>query len=307
METASKNKKVELPLLEEHGVSLYLKREDQIHPLISGNKYRKLKYNLIKAKEDNYKTLLTFGGAYSNHISAVAFAGKQYGLQTIGVIRGEELKDNLSEILKTNPTLRLAAEHGMKFEFVSRSDYRLKNTPDFIEKLSEKYEDFYLIPEGGTNDLAIKGCEEILKPGDEFFDIVCVSVGTGGTISGIINSAWKDQFIMGFPALKGDFLEKEIKKIIRSNNNWRLITDYHFGGYAKVNKELVNFINNFKFETSIALDPIYTGKMMYGILDLIRLGRFERGTKILGIHTGGLQGIQGMNIKLKHKKLPIIQ
>jgi len=307
LETASKNKKVELPLLEEHGVSLYLKREDQIHPLISGNKYRKLKYNLIKAKEDNYKTLLTFGGAYSNHISAVAFAGKQYGLQTIGVIRGEELKDNLSEILKTNPTLRLAAEHGMKFEFVSRSDYRLKNTPDFIEKLSEKYEDFYLIPEGGTNDLAIKGCEEILKPGDEFFDIVCVSVGTGGTISGIINSAWKDQFIMGFPALKGDFLEKEIKKIIRSNNNWRLITDYHFGGYAKVNKELVNFINNFKFETSIALDPIYTGKMMYGILDLIRLGRFERGTKILGIHTGGLQGIQGMNIKLKHKKLPIIQ
>jgi len=215
LETASKNEKVELPLLEEHGVSLYLKREDQIHPLISGNKYRKLKYNLIKAKEDNYKTLLTFGGAYSNHISAVAFAGKQYGLQTIGVIRGEELKDNLSEILKTNPTLRLAAEHGMKFEFVSRSDYRLKNTPDFIEKLSEKYEDFYLIPEGGTNDLAIKGCEEILKPGDEFFDIVCVSVGTGGTISGIINSAWKDQFIMGFPALKGDFLEKEIKKIIK--------------------------------------------------------------------------------------------
>jgi 1-aminocyclopropane-1-carboxylate deaminase len=112
---------------------------------------------------------------------------------------------------------------------------------------------------------------------------------------------------MGFPALKGNFLEKEINKIIRPSNNWKLINDYHFGGFAKVNEELVNFINNFKFETSIALDPIYTGKMMYGILDLIRLGRFDRGTKILAIHTGGLQGIQGMNIKLEHKKLPIIQ
>ena len=307
METVSKNQKVVLPLLEEHGICLYLKREDQIHPLISGNKFRKLKYNLLKAKEENHRKLLTFGGAYSNHISAVAYAGKKYGFQTIGLIRGDELKDKLSEILKTNPTLRLAAEHGMKFEFVSRSDYRLKDTPDFIEKLRSKYEDFYLIPEGGTNDLAIKGCEEILKPDDEFFDIVCVSVGTGGTISGIINSACKDQVVMGFPALKGDFLEKEVKKLIRPNNNWSLIKEYHFGGYAKVNEELVNFINNFKFETSIALDPIYTGKMMFGILNLIKQGRFARGTKIMAIHTGGLQGIHGMNIKLKHKKLPIIQ
>jgi 1-aminocyclopropane-1-carboxylate deaminase len=307
LETFSKNQKVVLPLLEEHEIDLFLKREDQIHPLISGNKYRKLKYNLIKAKEDGHKTLLTFGGAYSNHISAVAFAGKKYGFHTIGVIRGDELKDKLDEILKTNPTLRLAAEHGMKFEFVSRSDYRLKNSSDFIEQLRSKHEDFYLIPEGGTNDLAIKGCEEILNPDDNFFDVICVAVGTGGTISGIINSAGKDQFIMGFPALKGDFLEKEIKKIIRPNKNWKLINDYHFGGYAKVNEELVDFINNFKFDTSIALDPIYTGKMMYGILDMIQLGRFDRGTKILAIHTGGLQGIQGMNIKLEHKKLPIIR
>jgi len=307
LETASENQKVELTVLEEYGISLYLKREDQIHPLISGNKYRKLKYNLKKAKEDNHRTLLTFGGAYSNHISAVAYAGKKFGFQTIGVIRGEELKDKFSEILKTNPTLNLAAEHGMKFEFVSRYNYRLKDTSNFLKELREKFEEFYLIPEGGTNDLAIKGCEEILQPGDEIFDIICLSVGTGGTISGIINSTDKDQFVFGFPALKGDFLEEEIKKLIRPSSNWKLIKDYHFGGYAKVNEELVNFINNFKFETSIALDPIYTGKMMFGIIDLVKRGRFARGTKILAIHTGGLQGIKGMNIMLKHKKLPIIQ
>jgi 1-aminocyclopropane-1-carboxylate deaminase len=237
----------------------------------------------------------------------VAFAGKKYSFKTIGIIRGDELKDNIDQTLKLNPTLNLASKHGMKFEFISRSNYRLKNTDTFISELREKYKDFYLIPEGGTNKLAIKGCEEILEPEDEIFDIVCVAVGTGGTISGIINSAKENQFVMGFPALKGDFLKKEINKLIRPNNNWGLINDYHFGGYAKVNEELVNFINNFKFETSIPLDPIYTGKMMFGLLDLIRQGRFERGTKILAVHTGGLQGIQGINIKLMHKKLPIIQ
>ena len=142
---------------------------------------------------------------------------------------------------------------------------------------------------------------------DQIFDVICVSVGTGGTISGIINSARKDQFVMGFPALKGNFLAKQIKGFIQPKNNWSLINDYHFGGYAKVNEELVKFINNFKFETSIPLDPIYTGKMMFGILDLIKRGRFSKGTKILAIHTGGLQGILGMNIKLKNKKLPVIQ
>ena len=307
MEIVSRNQKVELPLLKEFGLILYVKREDQIHPLISGNKFRKLKYNIKKAQEENYHTLLTFGGAYSNHISAVAFAGKKYGFNTIGIIRGDELKDNIDQTLKLNPTLNLASKHGMKFEFISRSNYRLKNTDTFIRELREKYKEFYLIPEGGTNKLAIKGCEEILVPGDEIFDIVSVAVGTGGTISGIINTAKKNQFIMGFSALKGDFLKKEINKLIEPNKNWDLINDYHFGGFAKVNEELVNFINNFKFETSIPLDPIYTGKMMFGLLDLIRQGRFERGTKILAVHTGGLQGIQGINRKLIHKKLPIIK
>ncbi len=307
MDHVSRNQKVVLPQLEEYGISLYIKREDQIHSLISGNKYRKLKYNIKKAKEEEHRTLLTFGGAYSNHISAVAFAGKKYGFQTIGVIRGDELNDDIIQTLKVNPTLGLASEHGMNFEFVSRSNYRLKETTHFINTLREKYGEFYLIPEGGTNDLAIKGCEEILNDNDQIFDVICVSVGTGGTISGIINSTKEDQFVMGFSALKGDFLEKQIKRYIQPKNNWSLINDYHFGGYAKVNEELVKFVNNFKFETSIPLDPIYTGKMMFGILDLIKLGRFSKGTKILAIHTGGLQGINGMNMKLRHKKLPVIQ
>lgn len=307
MDSTSRNQKVVLPLLEEYGISLFVKREDQIDPLISGNKYRKLKYNIKKAQEEHHRTLLTFGGAYSNHISAVAYAGKKFGFQTIGIIRGDELKEDLIGTLKVNPTLGLASEHGMNFDFVSRSNYRLKDTAHFINELREKYGEFYLIPEGGTNDLAIIGCEEILEDSDQIFDMICVSVGTGGTISGIINSARRDQFVMGFPALKGDFLAKQIKEFIQSKNNWSLINEYHFGGYAKVNEELVKFINNFKFETSIPLDPIYTGKMMFGILDLIKRGRFSKGTKILAIHTGGLQGILGMNIKLKNKKLPVIQ
>ena len=307
MDHVSRNQKVLLAPLEEYGISLYMKREDEIHPLISGNKYRKLKYNIKKAQEEGYQTLLTFGGAYSNHISAVAFAGKKYGFRTIGVIRGDELKGDITKTLKENPTLGLASEHGMNFEFVNRSNYRLKETAHFINEVREKYGEFYLIPEGGTNDLAIRGCEEILDDRDSFFDVLCVSVGTGGTISGIINSAKEDQFVMGFPALKGDFLEEQIKRYIQPKNNWSLINDYHFGGYAKVNEELVKFVNNFKFETSIPLDPIYTGKMMFGILDLIKQGHFSKGTKILAIHTGGLQGIYGMNMKLRHKKLPVIQ
>ncbi len=301
------NQQVFLSELERFGVNLFIKREDQIHPFISGNKYRKLKYNIFKAQEEKHDTLLTFGGAFSNHISAVAFAGKEFGFKTIGIIRGEELGNDLKNTLQQNPTLNAANKHGMQFEFVTRSDYRLKNTEEFIEKLKDKFGNFYLIPEGGTNNLAIRGCEEILKLGDESFDIVCSAIGTGGTISGIINSINKNQKVLGFPALKGDFLAKEIKKYTIQGKKWSLITDYHFGGFAKINGDLVNFINQFKLETSIPLDPIYTGKMMYGLVDLIKKGFFKKGTNILAIHTGGLQGIDGMNNYLKQKQLPLIQ
>lgn len=278
-----------------------IKPEYLIHPYISGNKYRKLKYNLIEAKKFQKTTLITFGGAYSNHIVAVASAGQEHGFKTVGVIRGEELAPQIA----TNPTLSFAKECGMEFKFVSRSEYRDKTSNVMISHLHETYDNAYIIPEGGTNDLAIKGCTEILNDKDELFDFICCPVGTGGTISGLINSSFDHQKILGFPALKGDFLQEEISKFATSKN-WELITDYHFGGYAKINDELVSFINNFKQKFDIPLDPIYTGKMMFGIYHLIAKGYFPKDAKILAIHTGGLQGIIGMNQKLKQQNRPQI-
>ncbi|MBS7232406.1 1-aminocyclopropane-1-carboxylate deaminase/D-cysteine desulfhydrase [Flavobacterium psychroterrae] len=283
-------------------ISLTIKREDLNHPFISGNKLRKLKYNLVQAKAENKGTLLTFGGAFSNHIAAVAHAGKEQGFKTIGIIRGDELFDKINE----NPTLKFAQENGMEFEFVTREEYRNKSEISFIEKLKDKFGDFYLVPEGGTNELAVKGCEEILTDEDAVFNYVCCAVGTGGTISGLINSALPHQKILGFPALKGDFLTDEIR-IFAKKDNWNLISDYHFGGYGKINLELIEFINAFFEDNKIPLDPIYTGKMVFGVIDLINKNYFPQHSKILLVHTGGLQGIEGMNIKLKQKKLPILK
>ena len=290
----SNNQKISL---ENTNTSLYIKREDLLHPHISGNKFRKLKYNLAQAKSENKKTLLTFGGAFSNHILAVAAAGKEQGFKTIGIIRGEELKDKISE----NPTLQKAQDFGMVFEFLTREMYREKNNPKTLEMLGNKWGDFYVIPEGGTNALALKGCEEILTVTDEKFDYICCAVGTGGTISGLINCSKNSQQVLGFPALKGDFLREDICRFV-SRSNWDLITDYHFGGYAKVTEELILFINEFYQKYKIPLDPIYTGKMMFGIMDLINKNYFPENSKILVIHTGGLQGIAGMNNLLKQKK-----
>ena len=290
----SNNQKISI---ENTSVSLYIKREDLLRPNISGNKFRKLKYNLSQAKSENKETLLTFGGAFSNHILAVAAAGNEQGFRTIGIIRGEELADKISE----NPTLQKALDFGMVFEFVGREVYREKASPKFIHQLAEKFGDFYLIPEGGTNDLAVKGCEEILTASDGKFDYICCAVGTGGTISGLINCSKNSQQVLGFPALKGDFLREDICKFV-SKTNWNLITDYHFGGYAKVSEELILFINEFYQKHKIPLDPIYTGKMMFGVLDLINKNYFPENSKILVIHTGGLQGIAGMNTILKQKK-----
>ncbi|MFV8364509.1 1-aminocyclopropane-1-carboxylate deaminase/D-cysteine desulfhydrase [Flavobacterium sp. ZT3P35] len=284
-----------------NSISVAIKREDLIHPFVSGNKFRKLKYNLLEAKKEKYETLLTFGGAFSNHIAAVAYAGKENGFKTIGIIRGEELQDKITE----NPTLLFAQNCGMQFEFISREEYRSKNETSFFENLKQQFGAFYLIPEGGTNALAIMGCQEILTPEDAEFDYICCSIGTGGTISGIINSVLPHQKVLGFPALKGDFLKDEIRNFVH-NDNWELMNEYHFGGYAKVNPVLIEFINQFYAENKIPLDPIYTGKMVFGVLDLIQKNYFRAGSKILLIHTGGLQGIQGMNMKLKNKHLPTI-
>ncbi len=283
-------------------VAIYLKREDLLHPVVSGNKFRKLKYNLVYAKANSYKSILTFGGAYSNHIAAVAAAGKEYGLQTIGIIRGEELADSYGD----NSTLQFAKQCGMHLEFVSRSAYRKKRDVSYLQDLNQQFPNSYIIPEGGANALAIKGCEEILNTNDEDFDMICCSAGTGGTVAGLINSAKNHQKILAFSALKGDFLKQEIQQWVTSNNSWELISDYHFGGYAKYNFELIQFINEFKKRYHIQLDPIYTAKMFYGIFDMINRNLFHRKTRILAVHTGGLQGITGINQKLQQQGLPLI-
>lgn len=284
-----------------NGIQVTVKREDLLHPVISGNKFRKLKYNVLKAKEQQQNALLTFGGAYSNHIAATAYAGKLFGFKTIGIIRGDELANDINKTIALNPTLKFASQNGMQLKFVSRSDYRRKKEADFIEKLKREFGNFYLVPEGGTNQLAVKGCEEILQKEDEIYDFICVASGTGGTISGIINTAYPKQMVLGFPALKGDFLDAEIQQYITKKTNYKWINTFHFGGFAKINEELIRFINAFYVKYKIPLDPIYTAKMFYGIEELIKTNYFKKDTKILAIHTGGLQGIEAMNTKLKNK------
>lgn len=297
----SSNQKI--PIHFPNGIELFIKREDLLHPVISGNKFRKLKYNLAEAKRLGYKKLLTFGGAFSNHIVAVAGAGKEFGFDTIGIIRGEELFDKIGE----NPSLQFAHEHGMQFHFTDRTSYRDKTSPEFLSKLEQMFGSFYLIPEGGTNELAIKGCEEILTSEDKSeFSYICCAIGTGGTISGIINSSSENQQIIGFSSLKGDFLSEVICNFVQKKN-WNVNCTYHFGGYGKVSEELIDFLNQFYQETKIPLDPVYAGKMMYGIIDLIKNNYFPPHSKILAIHTGGLQGIEGMNQVLKSKNQKIIQ
>lgn len=277
-------------------IEVFVRREDLIHPFVSGNKFRKLKYNLNEANKKHKNTILTFGGAYSNHIAATAFAAFEGGFKSIGIIRGDELEGKTDE----NPTLAFAKAYGMIFKFISREAYRKKDEPAFVTELMAEFGDFYLLPEGGTNDLAVKGCEEIVTPKDAVYDFICTCVGTGGTIAGLINSSFSHQKILGFPALKGDFLQKDIRKFA-VNENWELISDYHFGGYGKTTPSLIAFMNLFYGEHSILLDPIYTAKMFFGVLDLIKNNYFPENAKILLIHTGGLQGISGMNKKLKQK------
>lgn len=278
-----------------------LRREDLLGDGISGNKFRKLKYNILEAQRLGFSKILTFGGAYSNHILAASFIKKKYDIDVIGVIRGEELVDKTH----SNPTLKQAEANGMQFHFVSRELYKQKTNTEFIDKLKSNFGDFYVLPEGGTNDLAIKGCEEILTPEDAQYDYICCAVGTGGTLAGLINASQPHQQVLGFSALKGDFLKADVTKLV-SKDNWSINTDYHFGGYAKVTKELIDFMNTFKAETSILLDPIYNAKVLFGIYDLLKKEHFSKNTSILAIHTGGLQAISGMNHLLKKKGLPLI-
>ncbi len=299
------NQQIRHKILDDFGVELFIKREDLVFPSISGNKFRKLKYNLIEARNQGFDTLLTFGGAYSNHIHATAAAGKQFGFKTIGIIRGEELGERFPQILEENHTLQSAHKNEMQFHFVSREAYRTKETSEFIKHLQSKFGEFYVIPEGGTNPLAIKGCEEILNTDDKTFDYICTAVGTGGTVAGLANAALPNQKVLGFSMLKETYLDKEIKGFTTATN-WELVRNYHFGKYAKVTPELIDFINQFYKQQQIPLDPIYTGKLLYGIFQEIKADRFSKNSRILAIHTGGLQGIYGVNAQLSKRKASLI-
>ena len=268
------------------GVALHIKREDLNHPYISGNKWWKLKYNLDAAQQQGHNTVLTFGGAYSNHLYATAAAAHALGLKSIGVVRGEETTP-------LNPTLAFAQTMGMHLHYSSREVYRQKTEENFLKALQEQFGKFYTIPEGGTNTLAIQGTREFATTfPTEPFDYICLAVGTGGTIAGIIQGAAYGE-IIGFSALKGSFLTAEVKTLLDANHParpWHINDQYHMGGYAKKNDTLIAFIQNFQAKHNIPLDFVYTGKMMWGIFDLVQQGYFARGSRILAIHTGGLQG-----------------
>lgn len=274
-------------------IELYLKRDDLIHPHISGNKWRKLKYNLIKAKEKGCLTLLTKGGAFSNHIYSTAAAGAEYHFNTIGIIRGESSE---------NPTLDFARKCGMQLFFVDRATFRSVDADFDFSSLGIDTPDYYFLPEGGTNQLAVKGCEEIVSETmlqlDFTPDFICVAAGTGGTAAGIIKASKGITKTLIFSVLKGDFHQKEIEKLLQElYEHWSVNNAYHFGGYAKHQTELIDFINQFYEKHQIPLDVIYTGKLMFGVYDLIQEGYFPDNCRILVIHTGGLQG----NIGFKHR------
>ena len=272
-----------LPL--DASVNLSIKRLDQIHAQISGNKFFKLKYNFLEAQKQGFDKVLTFGGAYSNHIAATAYAAHLFGLKSVAIIRGEELSHKA-----LNPTLSTAQHFGMQLHFVSRQQYRQKDQPEYLSALKQQFPEHYIIPEGGSNALAIQGCQEILSEHDrQNYDVICCAVGTGGTISGLIEASAAHQTILGFSALKGDFLSSDVAQYT-IKKNWNITDDYCFGGYAKAPVELMQFIEKFEQDFAIPLEQVYTGKMLYGIFDLMQKNYFPPNTRILIIHSGGLQG-----------------
>lgn len=279
------------PTLEKAGVRLLVKREDMNHPFVSGNKWWKLRYNLEEALGSGHKTILTFGGAFSNHIYAAAAAAKAAGLESIGIVRGEET-------LPLNPTLRAATENGMLIRYVGRADYRLKTSDVFIDKLRREFGNFFLIPEGGSNPLAVKGCAEladgVLSRID--FDYLFLPVGTGGTLAGIVCGMKGERKITGVSVLKGEGpLGDDIEKMAtgfsgKSYDNWSLLSGYHHGGYAKTTPELLAFIEEMKNVYGIPLDHVYTAKLLWAVIQETEAGSFPRGSTVLGLHTGGLHG-----------------
>lgn len=273
--------KIESELLTAKSVTLYVKRDDLTHFYIQGNKWRKLKYNLERARELKCNTLLTFGGPKSNHIYATATAGKAFGFKTIGVIRGYEN-------LPLTSTLAFAKEQGMEFVFLSKSEYPDRFSDSFLEQMKLRFGDFFMIPDGGTNEFALKGVGEMVAEIEIDFDVLVLGMGTGGTLAGCAKAAPKKR-VIGFSSLLGEGLDADIKKLIGEEyTNWTINKNYHFGGYAKMTDELASFIASFQQQYDILLDPVYTSKMLYGVMDLISKDYFAQGTTIVVVHTGGL-------------------
>ncbi len=282
------------PAATARGVRLLLWRDDLINPDLPGNKARKLKYNLLEARRQGHTRLLTFGGAYSNHLAAVAAAGRLYGFATVGLVRGEAAQ-------ALNPTLARCVADGMALHYLDRTAYRRRAAPDFLAETQRAYGPAYLLPEGGTNALALPGVAELAAEIRQqvAFDALAVAVGTGGTLAGLLTGLVGPERALGVAALKnGGFLKDEIDALTQAAagkvfSNYNLATDYHFGGYAKYSAELLAFIRRFEERHGVLLDPIYTGKLLFGVLDLVEKGHFRPGSTVVAVHTGGLQAWAG--------------
>ena len=280
--------------LSEKNISLQLKRDDLIHPDISGNKWRKLYLNILEAKKQNKDTILTFGGPFSNHIYASAAAAKLFGLRSIGIIRGEYVDPN-------NHTLKFAETQGMEIVRISKAIYGSDK-----ETIAMQYPEAYIIPDGGNNDLGRMGmkylAEELnqITPSEEM--ILVLPIGTGCTMAGLVQHLNKNFSVLGISVLKNKSIDAEMASVTKDSEvRYEINHDYHFGGYAKTTKELIDFANKFAEKQAVNIDPIYTAKSMFAIYDLLAKNKFAEGSKIISLHTGGIQGIIPYNRLNPHK------
>lgn len=297
--------KVRLPIEKDEPFSFDLKRDDLIDPVISGNKWRKLKYAILKAKSRKNDTLITYGGPFSNHLVATSKAAKISGFKSVGIVRGDELNVN------SNPSLRQCAAYGMKLIFVSRSDYRNKDSREYRAELLNRFVNSFIIPEGGKDFYGVVGCQEILTETTNDYDSIYLAGGTGTTAAGVILSAASKTKVNLVSALKGSFLKDDVSRLLMSvlqneeavnseMEKLKMHNDSHFGGYAKVSEDLIDLINSVYDQTSLKLDPIYTGKAFYQMLKDRKSGKIKPNDKVLFIHTGGLQGAKSWSDQLNY-------
>lgn len=288
LEICSPVQQIKNPLFDEKGLQVFMKRDDMIHPVISGNKWRKLKYTLANAHNAGKTHLVTFGGAYSNHLLATAAAAAKFGFKSTGFVRGEEV---------INDTLFLCRMHGMQLIFTNRESYRDKQA--LFDQYFGNDTSAYFINEGGASAAAAQGCSELVSELPQTYDHLFCACGTGTTAAGILNGLQHlPTLFHAVPVLKGgEFIADEIKQYTTHNPMYDLHTQYHFGGYAKTTPELIDFIKDFIASTGILIEPVYTGKMMYALFDLARKDHFKPGSSILAVHTGGLFGLLGMKEK----------